>query len=337
LNSGPWGADLAIVTPCDTRFLPGFFALFNSALMNGFAGRFKLLLPEGADTSSVPSHPRLDLLRYRADADVFAAATKAQSLVGLPAGSYLMLDADFIVERPCGDLLKAIDAGLVVSTEAESKYDDYDVFVFHQSVALGVSPDLPAHQYVNGGFLGFQVPRDLALLREYGALTADHLKGSAKVGDHVWFKFLEQDVLNILLRKYRADGGRVFSLSSRTIEIGPGDESMRDRPFPYTRQRNRMPPDRIKYFIHGASLRRPWLPRGPRRDLASRIAATMEDHGVAAMYRKLGGRLTAYERAWAYYACANDCPIPVRHWADRHGFTAYQNPLWRAAYGLRAA
>jgi hypothetical protein len=336
LNSGAWGADLSIVTPCDTRFLPGFYALFNSALMNGFGGGFKLLLPDGADTSSVPNHPQLELLRYSADTDVFAAATKARSLLGLPTGRYVMLDADFIVERPCGDLLNAIDAGLLVSTEAEPKYDDYDVFVFQQSVALGISPDLPAHPYVNAGFLGFQVPRDLPLLREYATLTTTHLKGSAKVGDDAWFKFLEQDILNILVRKYRAEGGRVLSISSRTLEIGPGDESMRDRRFPYTRQHDRTPPDRIKYFIHGASLRRPWLRRSPRPGMVNTIAVTMEDHGVAAMYRKLCGRLTAYERAWAYYTCTDDCPIPVRHWADRHRFTGYQHALWRAAYGVNS-
>jgi hypothetical protein len=334
LTAGPWGADLTIVTGSDTRFLPGFFALFNSALMNAFAGRFMLLVPDGSDASSVPKHPRLELVTYRADADVFGAATKLPLLPELPAGQYLMLDADFIVERPCGDLLEPIGAGLVVSTEAESKYDDYDVFVFHQSRVLGIRTDLPAHPYVNAGFLGFQTPRDLPLLRDYAELTATLLKGVAKVGDHAWFKFPEQDILNILVRKYRADGGQVFSVSSKALEIGGGDNSMRHRPFPYSRQNDHTPPDRIKYFIHGASLRRPWLRRSPRPGVANSIGAAMEDHGIAALYRKLEGRLTPYERAWAYYTCTKDCPIPVAHWADRYGFTGYLHGLWRAAYGL---
>jgi len=334
LTAGAWGGDLTIVTGSDPRFLPGFFGLFNSALMNGFGGRFILLMPDGSDSSSVPNHPQLELVKYRPDAEVFGAAAKLPLVAGLPAGRYLMLDADFIVERPCGDLLKPIEAGVVVSTEPEGKYDDHDVIVFHQAAALGISADLPAHPYVNAGFLGFQIPRDLPLLQEYASLTATHLKGVAKVGDHPWFKFPEQDILNLLIRKHRAASGAVFSISSKALEIGPGDETMRGRPFPYTKQDNRTPPDRIKFFIHGASLRRPWLTGRAGNGLAGSIAMAMEDHGIAALYRRAGRRLTSYERAWAYYVCAPGCPIPVRHWADRHRFTGYQHPLWRAAYGV---
>lgn len=334
MTPGQWGADLTIVSGCDTRFLPGFFALFNSALMNGFVGRFKLLVPDDTDVSSVPSHSQLDVVSYRPDADVFVAATKLRLLPELPAGRYLLLDADFIVERPCGELLQPIGAGLLVSTESESKYDDHDVFVFHQSNALGVPTDLPAHPYVNAGFLGFELPRDLAMLREYAALTATHLKGVAKVGDHAWFKFPEQDILNILVRKHRALGGQVFSVSSRALEIGAPADSMRDRPFPHSLQTDVAPPDRIKYFIHGASLRRPWLPPTPRWGIAGALASAIETHGIAAIYRKLGGRMTPYERAWAYYACAAGGPIPVRSWADWHRFTGHTHRLWRAAYGV---
>jgi hypothetical protein len=334
LNSGPWGADLCVVTGCDFKFLPGFFALFNSAIMNGFSGRFKLLIPDDTDSTAVPRHDQLDVLTYRADPTLFGPAAKLGLLPELPAGRYVMLDADFIVERPCEYLLKPIEVGLLVSTEPQPKYDDYDVFVFHQCTALGLPLTLPAYAYINAGFLGFQIPRDLPLLKGYATFTATHLKGVFNVCDHACFKFPEQDVLNMLVRKYRAEGGHVFSISPKVMELGAYDDSMRNRPFPHTRQTGLKPPDRIKYFIHGASLRRPWLPRNARRGWRQTIASSLEDRGVVSAYRRLVKRVTSYERAWAYYACADDRPIPVSRWADRHGFVGHKHALWRASYGV---
>ena len=335
MTARSWGDRLTLIAGADFKFLPGFFALFNSALMNGFSGRVRLLVPETTDTSSIPPHPQLEVTAHRADPKLFGPARKLHVLPTLPAGQYLLLDADFIIERPCGYLLEPIDAGLLVSTEPESKYDDHDVFTFHQCTLLGLPADLPSHPYVNAGFLGFEIPRDLPLLQDYSTHTARHLQGISGVCEPACFRFPEQDILNALVRYYRAGGGRVFSVSPKTLELGAYDDSLRHRPFPHDRQTNLAPPDRIKYFIHGAALRRPWLPRTEVPTLAGRVASLLEDNGVAATYRSLSGRLTSYERAWAYYACGDDRPIPVAAWADRHGFAGHKHLLWRAAHGLR--
>jgi hypothetical protein len=334
IDRGEWGHDLTLVVGCDRAFLPGFAGLFNSALLNGFQGRAILLVPDDIDAASVPRHPRLDVVTYRAARGLFQPAQKLASLADLKPGKYLLLDADFIIERPCGGLVAALGAGLLVSTEPEPKYDDYDVLVHHQCAALGFTADLPPYPYVNAGLLGFVLPRDAGFLREYADLTAAHLQGVRGVGDHPFFKFPEQDILNILVRRARAAGRAVLSISPKVLELGAYHDSMHDRPFPHTKQRDLRPPDRVKYFIHGASLRRPWLSRPPGGGTRARLIAMTEPLGVPAMFRRLRGRLHSYERAWAYYACSEDRPIPISTWADPDQFHGHRHWLWRKAHGL---
>jgi hypothetical protein len=333
INTGEWGHDLTLVAGCNRSFLPAFAGLFNSALLNGFQGRTTLLLPDGIE-ASLPRHPRLDVVTYRARPGLFQPAQKLASLADLRSGKYLLLDADFIVERPCGYLVAPLDAGLLVSTEPEPKYDDYDVFVYHQSAALGFTGDLPPYPYVNAGLLGFMLPRDAEFLREYADLTATHLDGVHGVCDHPCFKFPEQDILNVLIRRARAAGRPVWSISPKVLELGAYNDSMHDRPFPHSRQGDLRPPDRVKYFIHGASLRRPWLSRPAPNGARERLIAMTEPLGVPAIFRRLRGRLHSYERAWAYYACSEDRPIPISAWAGPHRFRGHQHWLWRKAHGL---
>ena len=51
------------------------------------------------------------------------------ALKDLPAGNYLYLDCDTIIERPLGFHLELIDEAPIVSTEWGKKYDPFDVLL----------------------------------------------------------------------------------------------------------------------------------------------------------------------------------------------------------------
>jgi hypothetical protein len=324
-----WGHDIRILAGCDERYLPGFFALVNSAISNGFQGKFTLLVNDEFDIVLLPKQAPFEVLRHERDATIFQPAEKLGVLPNLPPGKYLLLDTDFIVERPCGAMLEPIESGLLVSTEPQPKYDPWDVVFWQQCKQLGFPTDLPYYPYINSGFLGFMLPRDRDILENYAALTRRHLKGVFSVFSHDFFMFPEQDILNLLVRKSLAKGNQVFSVSPRALEIGAPDDLGFSRAFPFESQKNNFPKDQIKYFIHGAALRRPWL-EATRPGCKGKAEAS----GILPLRRKLLKRLTPYERAWAYYSCSPNMPITVESWAETYGFSAHKNPLWRLAFDL---
>jgi len=332
-----WGEDLTILVPADFAYLPGFFAVANSALENGFRGRVEVLVRGGLDPQPFPEHPQL---RMRAHAGFPGThpeyVHRLNALTGLDPGRYLLLDADIVIERPAGILLAALDEGIIVSTEPEPKYDPQDVLLWRQCRQLDLPTALHPLPYVNCGLLGFILPRDADLIsawaalsaRHWAALSARHLDGLVANGEPPDWFFPEQDVLNVLLRQ---SGRSVFSISPRQLEIGAFTRIFWDRPFPWTLQSGLRPADQLKYIIHGACLRRPWLME-KRNGVMPRL---VERHGLAAAWRRWRGKLTPYERAWAYYTCREDLAIPLSFWADRHGFAAHRSPLWRVAHGLK--
>jgi hypothetical protein len=331
-SSDKWGSDLSIVTVSNFKYLPGVYALFNSALINGFEGRFILAVSEEMDTALIAQHPKLSLLKYHSFPGKYNPnVDRLKALQSLPIGKYLYLDADIVIERPCGYFWEPIEAGLVVSTEPESKYDAYDIIIYHQCKILGLpTDDLPVFSYVNGGLLGFLIPRDKSFIDEWVEFSRIYLEGIETVFFHPYFNFLDQDILNLLVRKNIREGKAVFSISPKKIELSNFSKVFRNRPFPYTKQQKNQPADQIKYLIHGASLRRPWLQQIQGGSPKKRLQNLLENYGVGAWYRKP----FPYERAWAYYACSEEMPIPVSAWAERHSFTAYKHWLWRKAYGL---
>lgn len=328
-----WGSDLTIVTVSSFEYLPGVYALFNSALLNGFEGCVRLYVHPNVDPGLVVQHPRLSVEELpRLFEGTYSLYTqRLAALASLKDGRYLYLDSDVIVERPCGHLLEPIAAGVLVSPEPESKYSAHDAIVYEQCKVSGVKPDeLEEFPYVNAGLLGFELPRDRDLIQQFFELSRDHLAGTTRVFENPVFPFLDQDILNLLLRKRCHEGKAVFSISPKVLEFSNFSQLFRDRPFPHTRQGELKPADQIKYIIHGASLRRPWL-RPDRQDaLRTRLVYSLEPLGV----RILLGRPLPYERAWAYYACADGLPVPVSAWAGRHGFTFHRSWFWRKAYGL---
>lgn len=331
IDSNNWGYNLTLITASDFNYLPGVYALFNSAVMNGFQGQLKLLLSQDVDPNLVCQHPQMSVINYQPfDGIYHLNIGRLKGLLSLPPGNYLHLDADIIIERPCSHILEPIETSLLVSIDPHPKYDPYDVWVYHQCKTIGISfEDLPNYLYVNGGFLGFSLPRDEAFIHEWCELSRIYFQGINRVFGHPYFHFIDQDMLNLLIRKQLGKGKSIVSISPKNIEFSNSD-ILQDRPFPYTNQKNLPTADHIKYIIHGASLPRPWLQPKPAKSLKARLLNFIKTSGVGALYRK---RLP-YERAWAYYTCSEDRPIPISAWAERHSFTAYKNWSWRKAYGL---
>jgi len=325
-----WGKDICLLAGCDAAYLPGFYGLVNSARANHFAGRIILLASETFDRGQLPDSEEFEVLTHPENPTIFGPAEKLAALPGLPSGKYLLLDTDFLIERPCAELLEPIDAGLLVSTEIDPKYEPFDTFVYQQCKALGWSSVPAAYPYLNCGLIGFQMPRDRDLMRAYAEETARCLVGVKKVFSHPWFLFPEQDIFNLLVRRSLAEGKQVFSISPRSLELGFPDGHMFDRRFPHVADSTPYPKDQTKYLIHGASLRRPWL-----TVKEAGWKGMLERTGVLPWRRNLRGKMTPYERAWAYFACSPGMAIPVECWAEKYRFTAHRQPLWRRAYGLR--
>jgi hypothetical protein len=329
-----WGADLTIITVSGFAYLPGVYALFNSAIENGFAGNVRLFLDQDVDESLVVKHRQLQVEKLPplfADEDYSYYPKRLAAFSILTPGKYIYLDADFIVERPCGHLLDPIDDGLLVSTEPVMQHNRHDVIVYHQCKITGINfSELASFPYVNAGLLGFSLERDRDFTSELTDLSLQHLKGVLHTFQHPYFPHLDQDLLNLLVRKYLARGRTITSISPRILEFSNYSKLFRDRPFPHTKQSGLQPADQIKYLIHGASLRRPWLKPAKTKSLKAKLAFKLEGTGFRAVYAKP----LPYERAWAYYACSEKRPIPVSSWASKHDFNAHLSPAWMAAYGV---
>jgi hypothetical protein len=324
--SNAWGHHLTVVTIADQNYVPGVYALFNSLLMNEFCGKLLFLTYGGVATQSsvfkAQPCPRLG-----PDHSFFVDTTVA--LAALPDGEYVYLDSDVIIERPCGFLFEPVADSMILSTEPENKADAFDVMCWHQCKLAGVPFPLPAFDYVNAGLLGFSFPRDRAIVSDWSNLCRQLLKGCPATFSHPYFGFLHQDVLNLTVRKWLASGSRFATISTRVLELGSFSSLFQDRAFPYTKQTDLKPRDQIKYLIHGAALRRPWS-RPRSASFKSRLKCRLEEAGIGAWWRGT----TPYERAWAYYACSDDRPIPLSSWNRLHDFYSHRNFLWRRAHGL---
>ena len=143
-----------------------------------------------------------------------------------------------------------------MSTESGRKYDPFDVLTARQCIETGLSTDLKAFPYINDGFFAFQIPRDKHLIEQWIYLSLKHLKGVFNATENLEWFFAEQDILNILLRQ---PNQKVFSISPNQIEIDDIDQRFRSRAFPWKNQSEGLPKDKLKYIIHGAGLRRPWI------------------------------------------------------------------------------
>lgn len=327
--SKSWGSELTFITVCDRAYLPGAYALINSAFGNQFGGTIDVCVTDPGDLQFVV--PTVGV-RYRElpakDNRYHHFINRLEALMELPRGNYCYLDSDILFERPCGEIFAAIDDGVLVSTEQGNSYGPYDVWLREACRRAGVSKRLPDFPYVNAGLLGFQLPRDRKFLERLLSISRKLFHGKVPMED-AFFPQLDQDVLNLLVRERILNGDPVFSLSPKRMEIGQGGREHWKRRFPYTAQNNLRPIDMLKYMIHGASLRRPWI------DAAKPgTRGILESSGILPLRRRLLGSLTPYERAWAYYSCSEGLRVRVDSWAEGLGFTAHNNCLWRTAYGL---
>lgn len=324
-----WGQDLTILCPSDFRYLPGVYALFNSAVLNGFLGKFHILMDSNNafDLSIVPKHPQLSVQTYTGPGrDYHIYVSRLAGLSGLADGKYLYLDADMIIERPCGHLIEAVSDAIVVSTEPEAKYDQNDVLWYNQAKETGLSCDFKIFGYANGGLLGFSIPQHRQFIEKWIKLSLEHFRGKGVLSPVNWF-FLDQCMLNLLIRQ--PDAPPTFAISPRQLEFGPFSNLFQDRPFPWTKQGELRPADQTKFIIHGAGMRRPWLPRN-QSDFKGQIANFLENVGLLYLLKEP----RPYERAWAYYACSDNLPIPVNQWDEKHSFHGHKNPLWKMAHGI---
>lgn len=324
-----WGKDLTILCPSDLRYLPGVYALFNSAILNGFMGQFFILIDKdnAFDTSLLPPHPQLGTRIYQVPGNNYHPyVRRLPGLQNLADGKYIYLDADMIIERPCGHLFQALDEALVVSTEPESKYDQFDVLTHNQAVEMGLSTDLKPFGYVNGGLLGFNLPLHKKFIEQFINLSLTRFAGEKLMSQYNWF-FLDQCMLNLLIRQ--PDAPPAFAISPRQLEFSYFSNHFQDRPFPWTQQGTLSPADQTKFIIHGAGLNRPWLKRR-RETFKGQIASILDELGLLGFIKKP----RPYERAWAYYACSENLPIPHTAWTAQHSFSKHNNLFWRKAYGL---
>jgi len=325
-----WGWNLRFLTACDHAFLPGAYALINSAFDNDFAGSFQVF---GTDDFTVASGVPAPRVTYsplpRVDPQYHHFVNRLEALVALPPGNYCYLDSDVLIERPSEVIFSAIEDGLLVSTERGDRYEPKDVWLREACRRTNIPVGLPDFPYVNSGILGFQLPRDVDLLRRLCTLSRKLFRGHLSTTIDPFFPHLDQDILNLLVRDRIRDGGAVFVVSPRRVEIGRTDEHHRTRRFPHTRQKDLLPRDQRTYLIHGASLRRPWLDAG-RPGWKYRL----ESSGLLPLRRKFLRTVTPYERAWAYFACAGGQTIPIDLWAAQHRFHAHRHPLWRAVFDL---
>src|SRR5690242_2180916 len=128
-NEG-WGKDLILLSVSSWEYLPGVYALFNSALLNGFRGEFRVGLDESIGFDRLPKHSQFHPFHYKRYAGRYAPyIQKLMAYQTLGHGTYVYIDADVIIERPCGHLFAPVLEALVVSTEPERKADPYDVLV----------------------------------------------------------------------------------------------------------------------------------------------------------------------------------------------------------------
>jgi hypothetical protein len=325
-----WGHKLTIICVSDFNYMPGVYALFNSANLNGFKGQFKVFVAESDSLAAqaVNAQPLLKLGTYKSFTGRYSPTVlRLAALRDLPDGDYFFIDADVIVERPCGFLLGALDKAIIISTEPKDKSEPHDVLNYLRCKALGLSTELRPYNYINCGTVAFSLPRDHALISSWVDLSAKYLEGVYTGSSLLWFN-TEQEILNMLLRQPERN---VCAISPNLIEIGGFSKSFQDRKFPYTLQKDLKPLDQVKYFIHGASLWRPWLvdQELSLKGKLKRIA------GAIGLFPWFKQRLP-YHRAWAYYTCGEKMPIPIESWSSRHKFYGYQKPLWRIAFGLGA-
>jgi hypothetical protein len=171
--------------------------------------------------------------------------------------------------------------------------------------------------------LGFEIPRDEWLIKTWSALVEKHLENYVSVAENPKWFFPEQDILNILVK---TNDFPLFSISHRQLELGYyPNKSFYNRKFPLVKQKSLFPKDQLKYLIHGAALKRPWL-----NSSGSKLKNKAYQLGLKVILKKP----TPYERAWAYYTCSENLPIPLSSWSKQHNFTACKNFLWRKAHDL---
>ncbi|MBX9879486.1 MAG: hypothetical protein K2Y22_13580 [Candidatus Obscuribacterales bacterium] len=324
-----WGKDITILCPSDFRYLPGVYALFNSAVLNGFLGKFEILVDKhhDFDLSVIPNHPQLAVRSFEGPGtDYYFTVSRLAGLRGLSPGKYLHLDADMIIERPCGHLFEPIENGIVVSSEPERKYDQYDVLLYDQAKEVGLSHNLKPFNYVNGGLFGFRIPEHNDFINQWAELSFKHFRNRKLMSPVNWF-CLDQCMLNLLIRQ--PDAPDVFAISPRQLEFGSFGQYFQDRPFPYLLQGKLIPTDQTKFIIHGAGIDRPWLER-TRTTLKGKIGNALDHLGLLGLFKKP----KPYGRAWAYYALSENLPIPHTTWTNKHSFNKHNNPIWRSIYGL---
>lgn len=325
-----WGSDVTVLCISDFNFLPGAYGLFNSLVCNGFEGKFRIIKINEFDDEEICSHTQIEIDQlYKKEGNFHNNVQRWNCFEKLSAGKYLFLDADIIVERPIGFLLDLIHQSVLVSKESEPKYDSYDILYQRQAKTVGYDPFISKGDigYINGGLLGFSLPVHQKFIDELVKKSFDHLEDYLVcTEDPDWF-FIDQDMLNVILRGVECP---VSVISPRLLEMSnyPND-LFYNRSFPAEMQNNVYPKDQLKYIIHGAALRRPWL-NSQSETFVSNIKKKLYNLGVTALKKKP----TPYERAWAYYTCSNNMPIPIDAWAQKHKFSAYKNKFWRLAHGI---
>ncbi|HQU09552.1 MAG TPA: hypothetical protein PLV25_06290, partial [Opitutales bacterium] len=296
-----WGKQLSVVCSCSEDYLPGYYSMYNSLIMNGFQGKFIFTpLSENA-AKQLPAMERVQLATLPDsinNSTYHVWLKRIYPLLGLPDGDYLFCDTDIIFERPCGWLESMLDEAPIVSIDPAFTSPGNDVLYSFRARRLGIKFPLQGALcgYPNPGLMLVRFPRDRAFIHGFINATIEATNNPDITSLHALLPWLEQDIMLLFYHKFLAEGKEFLVINHTVLEHHVSGSCLGRayiyRPFPWTSQSLSLV--HRNYIIHGAALRRPWL--------------WMRHQGLKPFLYRLGlgpwirrlikNNITSYERAW---------------------------------------
>jgi hypothetical protein len=201
----------------DARYFPGAVAMLNSLRLHGHSEPL-FVCDCGLTTNQ---RARLESEARLVDAQGSAAPwlQKVHAPLAQPADVMVLIDVDMIVTRPLTELIEAARGGRVVAFR-----NDRDVYFPQWGELLDLGPQRPG-PYVSSGLVALGSHPGLDLLGLWGDRQGRvELEPSYFGSNHPGypFPFLDQDVLNAILRT-RIAPGDLIALEHRLAANPPFD------------------------------------------------------------------------------------------------------------------
>lgn len=335
-----WGKNIQVICSSCDRYLPGYYGLYNSLIMNGFEGSFMLNTLNDVAAQQAVVHDKLKINNFPESINALNYhpwIKRWYPFLNLPDGDYMHVDLDIIFERPFGWIEGLLDQGLILAAQPDYYQVNGDVLEVFRANTLGI--DLPINEslryYINGGMMLFRYPRDRPFVKQFVEVMFDRARQLSEAQMKIQLPFLDQNILNIFYQKSINEGKKILMITPDVWEFGGHGSRFGvkneywKRAFPWVKQSDSIA--NRTYIIHGAALHRPWLWMMNGSDYKSKLYRLGIGPWVRRCYKH---NLTPYERAWVYYAGGEDRPIPFSAWG--HYFPplkkCLKNPIWRSAF-----